>query len=79
MEVSTDIGANFSNGQQLDGSVVAGGGKNKTGVGGRASIASRLPFGLDIDGANPVVMCVVAWAIGSAMEGDFTMNWEEIR
>ena len=79
MEVSTDIGANFSNGQQLDGSVVAGGGKNKTGVGGSASIASRLPFGLDIDGANPVVMCVVAWAIGSTMEGDFTMNWEEIR
>jgi len=24
-------------------------------------------------------MCVVAWAIGSTMEGDFTMNWEEIR
>lgn len=80
LEGSLDIGNNYTNGLAVAGSVDSGGGgNNKTGVGSGKSIAERLPFGLDIDGQNPVVMSLVAWSIGSTMTGDFILNWEELR
>lgn len=79
MEGSTDIGNNFTGGLAIAGEVTPGGGNNRTGPTGGGSIGSRLPFGLDVDGANPIVMCVVAWAIGSAMTGDFVLDWVETR
>jgi hypothetical protein len=79
MEGSTDIGANFTDGLVVAGSVDPGGGNNKEGATSGGSISERLPFGLDVDGANPVVMALSAYALDSGMTADFILNWEEFR
>lgn len=79
MEGSIDIGSNYTNGLPVAASMATGGGNNKTGPSQGRSIAERLPFGLDIDGANPVIMCVVAWANAAGMTASFVLNWEELR
>lgn len=79
MEGSFDIGSNFTNGLSVAASVSSGGGNNKTGAASGRSIAERLPFGHDIDGENPVIMAVAAWASDTGMTADFVFNWEERR
>lgn len=79
MEGSIDIGTGFTGGIPVGGDVVAGGGGNKTGAGGGGAITGKLPFGLDVDAANPIIIGLAAWSLGSTMTGDFVLNWEEQR
>ena len=43
-----------------------------------SSITSKLPFGLDVDGADPVPLAIAAYALDSGVSIDVTMSWEEI-
>lgn len=52
--------------------------KSTTGVFGQTA-TDRLPFGLDVDGENPIVLALVAYALESNVTASFTFQWEEIR
>lgn len=79
MESSTDIGTNFSGGTNIDTSIVAGGSsKSSSPVFGRAD-TSLLPFGLDVDGANPVSLALVAYATANNVTASFAFQWDEKR
>lgn len=70
----------YTGGTQISGSIVAAAsvGQAVPNVQSK-SLAGRLPFGLDIDGANPVTLALVAYGTGSGITGNFLFDWEEVR
>lgn len=52
--------------------------KSATGVFG-TSTTDRLPFGLDIDGANPIPLALTAYALDNGVDASFTFQWKEVR
>ena len=47
--------------------------------GTQTTLSSRLPYGLDVDGANPITVALIAWSDSGGTTGDFTFNWLESR
>lgn len=79
MEGSSDIGANFSGGINTGTAIIAAGAnKTTTPVFGK-TVTSRLPFGLDVDGANPIALALVAYATTNNVTASFAFQWEELR
>jgi len=77
---NVDVAASaISNGERIASGYIAAGG---TGGGGRdtgeATILSRLPLTLDIDGANPIPLSVVATAIGGTAVVYAALKWREL-
>ncbi len=70
----------FSGGVQIASAQAAssGIGNPAPGVGG-GDISSKLPFGLDVDAANPITLALIAWADSNGVTASFTFNWEELR
>lgn len=68
----------FSGGIETQTSFTAGGNSNNTSAQGR-SVTDRLPFGLDVDGANPVTLALVAYALDNGVSSSFSFQWEETR
>jgi hypothetical protein len=69
----------FSNGIEVQSALAAGANaKSTTGVFGNTA-TDRLPFGLDIDGANPVSLALVAYALDNGVSSSFAFQWEEVR
>lgn len=77
MEASQNVTA-FANGLSVKSVQATGAGNNRVGDSQGASIVSRLPFGLDVDGQNPVPLALVAYALDSNTTADFTFQWEEL-
>ena len=70
----------FSGGVQIASLIAATSGFNQSSpASATGDISSRLPFGLDIDGANPVILALVAWSNDAGVTASFTFNWEEVR
>lgn len=70
----------FSNGLQIASAIAdAGGFAQAQPAATQGTIASRLPFGLDVDGANPIPLALIAWANTTGVTASFTFNWEEVR
>ena len=68
-----------SGGIVIDQFFVSGGaGNNPAGIGG-VRLSSRLPFGLDIDGANPVTLAIAAFEVEGAPVVSAVVNWDEVR
>lgn len=71
--------ASFTGGTAISASIAAGGGaKSSTPVFGRTA-TDRLPFGLDVDGANPIPLALSVYALENNVTASFTFQWEEIR
>lgn len=71
--------ASFTGGTAVSASIAAGGGaKSSTPVFGRTA-TDRLPFGLDVDGANPIPLALAVYALDNSVTASFTFQWEEIR
>lgn len=69
----------FTGGLNTGSSVVGAGNKSSpTPIFGK-TLVGRLPFGLDIDGANPVTLALAAWADTNNVTANFTFQWEEYR
>ena len=79
MEGSSDIGAAFTNGYVIENGITGGTSKVKVGVTEPRGLASRLPFGLDIDGANPIILGLAVYASTNNVTADLAFHWEEIR
>ena len=79
IEGATDIGTGFSNGIYTGTSIITGGqAKSAQPVFGK-TVTARLPFGLDVDGANPVALALIAYATGNNITASFAFQWEELR
>lgn len=68
----------FSGGIDIQTSFTAGGNANNTFAQGK-SATDRLPFGLDIDGSNPITIALVAYALDNGVNSSFSFQWEETR
>lgn len=69
----------FSGGVNVGTTIAASGNKNnQTSVFSRAG-SGRLPFGLDIDGANSTTLSLAAWADSNNVTASFAFRWEEYR
>ena len=79
MEGSIDIGTNFSGGEVIDIGITGSAGRNKVGEVNPKGLSSRLPFGLDIDGANPVALGLRVHALANNVTADIAFHWAEIR
>lgn len=70
----------YSNGLQIASAIADSGGFNQAAPAStQGTIASRLPFGLDVDGSNPIPLALIAWANSNGVTASFTFNWEEVR
>ena len=69
----------FSGGITIDTSLTAGSGNNRTGASSGTDLSSRLPFGLDIDGANPITLALAVYSLDNSTSADFTFRWQELR
>lgn len=79
MEANTTA-TGYSGGTLIAGAIIpAGNANNLPPASQLKTLASRLPFGLDIDGANPITLALVAYGTGINITGDFLFDWEEIR
>ena len=43
------------------------------------TITSRLPFGLGIDGDDPIALAMIAYSVGETAIASFSFSWEELR
>mgnify|MGYP000895379338 CR=1 FL=1 len=79
IEGSSDIGAGFSGGLYTGTSIITGGqAKSAQPVFGK-TVTARLPFGLDVDGASPVPLGLIAYATGNNVTASFAFQWSELR
>lgn len=79
MESSQDVGQGFTNGFVIESAAAAAGGGRATGNSESRGLSNRLPFGLDIDGANAVVIGVTFYALTNNVTADISFHWEEVR
>jgi len=79
MEGAADVGTAFSGGTVIDNGVTGASGKNKVGVVEQRGLSSRLPFGLDIDGANPTPLGLKVHALTNSVTCDLAFFWAEVR
>jgi hypothetical protein len=79
MEGATDVGTSFSGGSVIDIGITGAAGKNKVGEATTRGLASRLPFGLDIDGANPIVLGLLVHTTANNVTCDVAFHWAEVR
>lgn len=79
MEGAADIGTNFSGGNVIDVGITGSAGRNKVGETQPRGLSSRLPFGLDIDGANPVALGLKIHAVVNNVKADLAFHWAEVR
>jgi hypothetical protein len=77
MQQALDVGTNFSGGIVANTSVSAG--SNQVGNALHIPLTKRLPYGLDIDGANPTVLAMAVWTEDTTVTADIAFEWEEIR
>lgn len=78
IEYSTDISTDFSNGIVIASIVASAAQGSKSGDVTKRGITDRLPIGLDIDGANAIVLGLRATSIGGSATADLTFDWTEI-
>jgi len=79
IEGAIDVGTGFSGGIYTGTSIISSGqAKNSQAVFGK-TVTARLPFGLDIDGANPVTLALIAYATGNNVTASFAFQWDELR
>lgn len=70
----------YSNGLQIASAIADSGGFAQAAPAAtQGTISSRLPYGLDVDGANPITLALIAFADGAGVTASFTFNWEEVR
>ena len=79
MESSQDVGQGFTNGFVVEASVAAAGSGKQTGTTERRGLSNRLPYGLDIDGANAVIIGVTFYALTNNVTADVSFHWRETR
>jgi hypothetical protein len=68
----------FINGIRINTDISVGGGNNRASGSAGTSITSRLPYGLDVDGQNPVSLALIAFALDSNTRATFSFSWEEL-
>lgn len=78
--IEGNLGVTSFTGGIVVGAALSAGSNSKatTGVFG-TSATDRLPFGLDVDGANPTPLALTAYALDSNVSASFAFQWEEIR
>lgn len=80
MEGASDIGTGFTGGTVIEnGSSAAGTTGSKVGAPNPRGLSARLPFGLDIDGANPIMLGLALYATSASVKADVSFHWEEVR
>jgi hypothetical protein len=77
MEQSLDVGTNFTGGVVANAAISAG--SNQVGNALHVSLTKRLPYGLDIDGANPTTLALAIWTEDTTVTADIAFEWEEVR
>lgn len=82
MDTSTDIGTGYTDGVIVGRAIAAAGsagGRNSSGGTETRGFTGRLPFGLDIDGADPVILGYSFYALTNGVTADINFFWKEIR
>ena len=79
MESSQDVGQGFTNGFVIESAAAPSGSGRATGTTESRGLSNRLPYGLDIDGANAVVIGVTFYALTNNVTADVSFHWEEVR
>jgi len=70
----------FTGGIVIDQFLISGGSAGNAAAGTAVeNLRSRLPFGLDIDGANPVILLIAAQEIDGGPAVSAVVNWDELR
>lgn len=78
IEGATDV-TSYANGITVQTSISSGAGpRSATPVFGD-TFTSRLPFGLDVDGQNPVSLALIGYALEANVTASFAFQWKELR
>lgn len=80
VDSATDVGTSFSGGISIGELIIGTSPTRKSASSSEPrGLSSRLPFGLDIDGANPIALAFEVYTTSQNVTMDFRFGWEEIR